>query len=384
MISKFSNVYAGHVDLGDMGQLATPANERRYPNEHLATVFAKSEAIARCMDEHGYHTLWLAEHHFQHEGYECIPNIMMVGVHLAHLTRRLRIGCGFNIAPMWHPLRLAEDFATADILTGGRIVFGVGRGYHTREVETFGAPMRDAEANRALFEEQVDIVMKAFSSESFAHQGKHYTLPPRVPYRGYELREITLVPRPVHRPVECWQPVVSASARGLDFMMKHGIKGLIGGGAATMAEKSIYAFQEASERAGLDYKLGEGLSLGIFYHLADSRARAVREITPWYEEHVKMFGPLGFVPGITAEQLEASTKRGGWGAAGVPTVEDYMKVGAWFAGTPEELIAYLRSLEERFPGLEYVHLSNSMGTPQAAMVEQLAWLGTEVMPTFTA
>ena len=318
MITKFSTVYAGHVDLGDMGQLATPANERRYSNEHLATVFAKSEAIAQVMDEHGFNTLWLAEHHFQHEGYECISNIMMLGLHLAHLTRGLRIGCGFNIAPMWHPLRMAEDFATVDILTKGRIVFGVGRGYHTREVETFGAPMLDAEANRELFEEQVDIVMKAFAQESFSHQGKHYTLPPAVPYRGYELREITLVPRPVHQPVECWQPVVSASARGLDFMMKHRIKGLIGGGAATMAEKSIYAFQEASERAGLNYKLGEGLSLGIFYHLADSRARAVREITPWYEEHVKMFGPLGFVPGITPAQLEASTKRGGWGAAGVP------------------------------------------------------------------
>jgi len=384
MITKFSNVYAGHVDLGDMGQLATPANERRYPNEHLATVFSKAEAIARCMDEHGYHTLWLAEHHFQHEGYECIPNIMMAGVHLAHLTRRLRIGCGFNIAPMWHPLRLAEDYATADILTRGRVVFGVGRGYHTREVETFGAPMLDADANRDLFEEQVEIVMKAFNSESFSHQGKHYTLPPAVPYRGYELQEITLVPRPLRRPVECWQPVVSAGARGLDFMMKHRIKGLIGGGAATMAEKSIYAFQQASERAGLNYALGEGLSLGIFYHLADSRERAVREITPWYEEHVKMFGPLGFVPGITSDQLEASTKRGGWGAAGVPRVEDYMKVGAWFAGPPEELIAYLRSLEERFPGLEHVHLSNSMGTPQEAMVEQLARLGTEVMPTFLA
>jgi alkanesulfonate monooxygenase SsuD/methylene tetrahydromethanopterin reductase-like flavin-dependent oxidoreductase (luciferase family) len=383
MITKFSNVYAGHVDLGDMGQLSTPANERRYSNEHLATVFAKSEAIARVMDEHGFYTLWLAEHHFQHEGYECIPNIMMVGVHLAHLTSRLRIGCGFNIAPMWHPLRLAEDFATAEILTKGRVVFGVGRGYHTREVETFGAPMLDADANRDLFEEQVDIVMKAFNSESFSHQGKHYTLPPAVPYRGYELKEITLVPRPLRRPVECWQPVVSAGARGLDFMMKHRIKGLIGGGAATMAEKSIFAFRDAAERAGLDYKLGEGLSLGIFYHLADSRERGVREITPWYEEHVKMFGPLGFVPGITPAQLDASTKRGGWGAAGVPTVEDYMKVGAWFAGPPEELIAYLHSLEERFPGLEHVHLSNSMGTPQAAMVEQLARLGKEVMPEFT-
>ncbi len=382
MITKFSTVYAGHVDLPDMGQDATPANERRYGNEHLASVFEKTEAVARCMDDHGYHTLWLAEHHFQHEGYECLPNILMMAVHLAHLTSRLRIGCGFNIAPMWHPLRLAEDYATADILTGGRTVFGVGRGYHTREVETFGAPMLDAEANRDLFEEQVDIVMKAFESESFSHRGKHYTLPPPTPYRGYEMKELTLVPRPVHRPVETWQPVVSAGARGLDFMMKHHIKGLIGGGAATMAEKSIFAFKEASERAGLNYTLGEGLSLGIFYHLAESRERAVREITPWYEEHVKMFGPLGFVPGITPAQLAASTRRGGWAAVGVPTVEDYMKVGAWFAGPPEELVAYLHSLEARFPGLEYVHLSNSMGTPKAVMLEQLAWLGKEVMPRF--
>jgi alkanesulfonate monooxygenase SsuD/methylene tetrahydromethanopterin reductase-like flavin-dependent oxidoreductase (luciferase family) len=382
MITKFSTVYAGHVDLPDMGQDATPANERRFSNEHLATVFDKTKAIARCMDEHGYHTLWLAEHHFQHEGYECLPNILMMAVHLAHVTSRLRIGCGFNIAPMWHPLRLAEDYATADILTNGRTVFGVGRGYHTREVETFGAPMLDAEANRDLFEEQVDIVMKAFATESFSHRGKHYTLPPAVPYRGYEVKELTLVPRPLRQPVECWQPVVSAGARGLDFMMKHCIKGLIGGGAATMAEKSIFAFKEASERAGLNYALGEGLSLGIFYHLAESRERGVREIRPWYEEHVKMFGPLGFVPGITPTQLAASTKRGGWGAAGVPAVEDYMKVGAWFAGPPEELVAYLRSLEARFPGLEYVHLSNSMGTPQAAMLEQLAWLAKEVMPQF--
>jgi alkanesulfonate monooxygenase SsuD/methylene tetrahydromethanopterin reductase-like flavin-dependent oxidoreductase (luciferase family) len=382
MITRFANVYAGHIDLGDMGQGATPANERRYSNARLAGVFEKTEAVARALDESGHSILWLAEHHFQHEGYEVLPNVLMCAVHLAHLTTRVRIGCGFNITPMWHPLRLAEDFATADILTRGRTVFGVGRGYHTREVETFGAPLLDQEANRELFEEQVEIIMKAFHEESFSHRGTHYTLPPAVPYRGYQLEKLTLVPRPVNLPVETWQPVVSASARGLDFMMKHRIKGLIGGGAATMAEKSIFAFQEASQRAGLNYKLGEGLSLGIFYHLADSRDRAVKEITPWYEEHVKMFGPLGFVPGITPAQLEASTRRGGWGAAGVPSVDDYIKVGAWFAGTPEELVAYLRSLEQKFPGLEYVHLSNSMGTPQAVMVEQIARLGKEVMPHF--
>src|ERR1700687_2081718 len=232
MITKFSNVYAGHVDLGDMGQQATPANERRYSNDQLVSVFEKAEAIARCMDEHGYHTLWLAEHHFQHEGYECIPNIMMAAVHLAHLTTRLRIGCGFNIAPMWHPLRLAEDFATADILTGGRTIFGVGRGYHTREVETFGAPMLDQDANRELFEEQVEIIFKSFNEESFSHKGKHYTLPPEVPYRGYTLKELTLEPRPARLPVECWQPIQSGTPRALDFMAKHGICGVIGGGSA--------------------------------------------------------------------------------------------------------------------------------------------------------
>ena len=82
----------------------------------------------------------------------------------------------------------------------------MGRGYHTREVETFGNPMLDAEANRELFEEQVEIILKAFRQESFSHQGKRYTIPPEVPYRGYPLKEITLVPRPLRQPVEIWQP----------------------------------------------------------------------------------------------------------------------------------------------------------------------------------
>ena len=85
-----------------------------------------------------------------------------------------------------------RGLATADILTGGRTILGVGRGYHTREVETFGAPMLNQEASRKLFEEQVEIIFKAFNEESFSHQGKHYSLPPRVPYRGYELEKLTL------------------------------------------------------------------------------------------------------------------------------------------------------------------------------------------------
>ncbi|MBV9828968.1 MAG: LLM class flavin-dependent oxidoreductase, partial [Alphaproteobacteria bacterium] len=276
MINKFATVYAGHVDFPDHGQNATPANDRRFTNEQLAGVYDKLEAIAKTMDKLNYDTLWLAEHHFQPEGYEVLPNLLMCAVHLAHLTPRLRIGCGFNVAPMWHPLRMAEDFATADIMTKGRTVFGVARGYHTREVETFGAPMLDQEANRELFEEQVEIMFKAFNNESFSHKGKHYTLPPEVPYRGYQLKELTLVPRPVNMPVECWQPIVSANPRGMDFMIKHGIKGAVGGGAATMQAGPIQGYQQAAERAGKHLKLGENLMLGVHGIVAKTREEALR------------------------------------------------------------------------------------------------------------
>jgi len=161
MITRFGSLFAGNVDFDNVGLEGTPVNDRWLSDEHLATVFDKSQNIAQLMDRLGYNTLWGAEHHYQREGYECIPNLLMLFVHLAQVTERLKFGCGFNITPMWHPLRLAEDFATADHLSGGRVIFGVGRGYHSREVETFGAPSTaiNNEANRELFEEGVDLIL---------------------------------------------------------------------------------------------------------------------------------------------------------------------------------------------------------------------------------
>ena len=128
MITKFDSSYVGSVDLENPGYLGTPINDRHYPNEVLADTLHKAVAYAKKMDGLGYDTFWMAEHHFQPEGTECIPNLLMMATHIAAVTKRLRIGCGFNIVPMWHPLRLAEDYAMADVLTGGRVTFGIGRG----------------------------------------------------------------------------------------------------------------------------------------------------------------------------------------------------------------------------------------------------------------
>jgi alkanesulfonate monooxygenase SsuD/methylene tetrahydromethanopterin reductase-like flavin-dependent oxidoreductase (luciferase family) len=384
MIMRFGSLYAGHVDLDNEGMDGTPVNDRWLSDEHLATVFPKSEAIATLMDRTGYDTFWLAEHHFQREGYECIPNVLMLALHLCHITRAIKIGCGFNITPMWHPIRLAEDYATVDRLTGGRVIFGVGRGYHSREVESFGAPILDQDANRELFEEQVDLIFKSFNQRAFAHQGKHYTIPPQVPYRGYELQEITLVPRPKTLPVECWQPVVSASQRALDFMAKYGIKGIIGGGAAAggASDRTVRAFREARARAGRETELGGDLCIGFSFHIADSVEQGIKEATPFFEENMKMFAPLGFVPGLTPEQIEAVGDPKRARQANLPTLRHAIKAGAWLVGPPELITEQLMEVQDKYPGLEVVNVGQVVGTPQAVILEQLERFAAQVMPAF--
>ena len=384
MITKFDSLYAGHVDMEDIGYGGTAVNNRAFPNEHLVTALEKARSLARLLDRMGYDTFWLAEHHFQREGYECIPNVLMAALYLAHLTRNIKIGCGFNITPMWHPLRLAEDYATADILTGGRVIFGVGRGYHTREVETFGSPLRDQPANRDLFEEQVEIIFKAFASASFSHQGRHYTIPARVPYRGYDLEDLTLVPRPVH-PVECWQPIQSATPRGLDFMARYGIKGLIGGGVAEGgAMRAVMdAYRDALRRAGRDAALGEGLCIGFHFQLGPTQEAAMKVAAPFFEENLKMFGPLRLVRSLSDADIDAMADPRRAPYAGLPSMEEAVKKGAYLCGPPAQIIEALMRVEQEYPGLDRISVSHPMGAPESLMLEQLEWFAAEVMPAFT-
>ena len=384
LITQFSALYAGHVLEGEgIGFNGTPHDDRWYSNDRLAEAFGIAKDSAILMDKLGYDVLWMAEHHFQREGYECIPNLLILSQYLCRFTKNLKFGCGFNILPMWHPIRLAEDFAMVDILTGGRVIFGIGRGYHTREIESFGAPLLDPDANRELFEEQYEIIMKAFNEESFSHKGKHYTIPPEVPYRGYTLKDITVVPRPVN-PVETWQPVVSGSDRGMDFMAKHGIKGLILGTHADYVDEYMHKFQEANARYGRDLPLGGNLGIGLWAYLDDTTAKAEKALEPLFEEHVKFAAPLGMLR-YTDEQMK-EVGPGGVArhiAAGVDFRETLDKK-AWFAGDSESTISYLREIEAKYPGVEQVMIGFPMGETKAQFKDQITRFAKEVIPTFKA
>ena len=271
MITKFDSSYVGSVDLENPGYGGTPINDRHYPNQELASVLHKAVAYAKQMDARGYDTFWMAEHHFQPEGTECIPNLLMMALHLAGVTKNLRIGCGFNVVPMWHPLRLAEDYAMADVLTGGRVIFGVARGYHTREVESFGAPLTDQAANREMFEEGVDIVFKAFNEERFSHKGKllHDPAGGALSRLHAEGHHPGAARRCACRSNAGSRSRAAPSAPSTSWPSTAS-RGVIGGGSAEggAVDKHMIGFQAAYARRGIKLELGERLSLGFQFFIA--------------------------------------------------------------------------------------------------------------------
>jgi alkanesulfonate monooxygenase SsuD/methylene tetrahydromethanopterin reductase-like flavin-dependent oxidoreductase (luciferase family) len=155
--------------LGDPGRLD------RY---HTAMDEAREFAVAA--EQAGFWSVWYTEHHFGHEGQELTPNPVLMGVDIAARTNRIRIGQAAAIATFWHPLRLAEDLAMLDQLSGGRLEVGLGRGLYGREALNLNrlADPRDQEQNRALFDETVEILLKAWGTTSSTTTAGSTSSPP--------------------------------------------------------------------------------------------------------------------------------------------------------------------------------------------------------------
>ena len=396
MIRNFSWNFVGWVDLEDVGFDGTPIDARHHTKEYLATAFHSFEQLAKLMDPLGYDALYATEHHFQPEGIEVFPNLQMLGLHLSHITKNLRFGCAFNILPQWHPLRLAEDYAMADILTRGRVIFGIGRGTQTREAETLGAPMLDQQKNRDLMEEGIEILVKALRQESFSHQGKAYSIPPPVQYRGRVMEEVTLVPRPLYS-TEIWQPISSGSPRGVEIQAKHGIKGILptiqlDGGP----DPKVLQYQQFAARHGRDLGLGEDLGVYLYCHLGSSKQEAAREVELFQEESFKRKAGIGGLPTDPKNATPFTNSLADLKALGSPRTardaaramgyrpleEQVMKDRGLLYGTPEEVIATLKHIEAKYPALETVILHPPELTHQSIMREQIQRFAEEVLPAF--
>jgi alkanesulfonate monooxygenase SsuD/methylene tetrahydromethanopterin reductase-like flavin-dependent oxidoreductase (luciferase family) len=146
-----------------------------------------NETVAQIVlaDQLGMHRAWVAEHHFSNYGYATNP--LLIIAKAAGLTSTIRFGQAVIVTPFWHPLRLAEDITMTDILTGGRLDVGVGRGYQNMEFEGLGIRLEDS---RAMFLEQLEIMKLAWTADDFTYQGQFFAVP----------KPITVLPRPLQQP----------------------------------------------------------------------------------------------------------------------------------------------------------------------------------------
>lgn len=141
----------------------------------------RGEDLARCIDEvvaeaqlaeaSGFDSCFFGEHHQDRDGF--LPSPLIVATAVAARTRRLRVGTSVILLPLHHPVQVAEDAVTLDLVSKGRLVLGVGIGYQPADFRAFGIPM---EERLGRFEEGIEILRRCWTAEPFSFKGAHYTL----------------------------------------------------------------------------------------------------------------------------------------------------------------------------------------------------------------
>lgn len=161
-------------------------------------------------EELGYDEIWLTEHHFSQYGRAAVPALAAQAI---ARTKKIRIGAGIVVLPFHHPIQVAEDWATLDHMSGGRIDVGIGRGNQPAEFKGFGVPMDEAEQR---FSESLEIIRLAWTEERFSYDGKFWQIP-----------EIEVLPKPFTKPhPPLWQAALSDYT--VQKVIDRGIHGLIG------------------------------------------------------------------------------------------------------------------------------------------------------------
>src|SRR3989449_8255195 len=175
-------------------------------------IYARGVEIPQAAETLGFGNVWLAEHHFSTYGYLSRPT--QLATYIAAKTKRIRVGTAVIVVPLNHPLVIAEEIATLDLLAGGRLDVGLGRGYQPYEFERFGL---DLESGRARWDESIDIILKAFSGQPFSYDGKLFKIP-----------ETTVFPQPLQQPrPPIW--MTAQSPESVEAAVRRGFNVLTGG-----------------------------------------------------------------------------------------------------------------------------------------------------------
>jgi alkanesulfonate monooxygenase SsuD/methylene tetrahydromethanopterin reductase-like flavin-dependent oxidoreductase (luciferase family) len=334
-------------------------NNRRTANQFVAEI--ADQAV--CAEELGMHSAWIGEHHFNSLGVLSCPDLVLT--YIAARTKRIRLAPAVTVLPLHHPIRVAEQWATLDLLSDGRVDFAAGRGYDLREYVPFAVSFED---NQGIFEESLEIVRKLWAADGrISHHGTHY-----------RFDEVRITPKPVQRPIPTY--VASFSKLSIELAARLGCNLIVAPFAAAMSfgglREVVELYRDTCVKHG--QKPGRVIS-SYFTHFADNdtqeqsaRARQIR----YYRECV--------IPALPGDPRTAPPSYRYF----IDMVDRLKKVrpedlteNAVLLGAPQRVTDTLKKAEAA--GISEVILYVNVGLkPHAQVKDEMARFMAEVAPAF--
>ena len=304
-------------------------------------------------DELGFDAAWLAELHFNRR-FSVMPAPMVIGAAMAQTTSRIRIGTAVHLVPLHQPIRLAEEAAALDVLSGGRSIFGIGRGAIPAHFQGYGVDQEDA---RERFLEGLEMVLGMWEHDDFSYRGKHF-----------QAEGITVSPKPVQRP----HPPVYIASNSPDTFNLVGELGhniLVAPTIVTVqgALSGLETYRSELEKNGHDPAARE-VNVTVHVNVAEDESRA----RSGFEKTINNY-------------LGTLRSGSGRGSARAQTL-DYETVLDEYAavGTPEQVSEKLDRFRERYGPDGFICWFNTGGMiPHEDVQHSMQLFAENVMPNFS-
>jgi len=226
-------------------------------NLDFGTLYSEMFRQVEFVDQAGFDSVWLTEHHFTDDGY--LAAIMPTLGAIAARTKRVSLGTYVLLAPFYHPLRLAEDTATIDVISNGRLRLGIGLGYRGEEFAGFQVS-RQQRLGRTL--ETIEILKRAWTGERFSFAGKYF-----------QFRDVQVLPRPISKPHPqlLWGGMAPAAIkRGAELDLSF---------ACNLGQREVALYRDTLRQLGKDPAAYSIVNSRIVY-VADTAEQAWAEIGP--------------------------------------------------------------------------------------------------------
>ncbi|MGE3536403.1 MAG: LLM class flavin-dependent oxidoreductase [Candidatus Tectimicrobiota bacterium] len=339
-------------------QLPEPGSQVKYYREALEQV--------RHAEQLGYTSVWFTEHHFSRHG--IVPSSLAVLAYLAGVTRTIRLGTAVSVLPFHNPIQLAEEAATVDLLSDGRLDLGVGRGYQWGEFHKFGVSMDEATRR---FEEAMEVLTRAWTAtEPFDHRGEFW-----------QFHDMTLHPRPLQHPhPPLW--VAASSPGSMDRVARHHWNLLIGQGETfQQVAAQVEYFRSAVADAGGVYAPNRVVAARAMY-TAPSREQARQDTEApfmWFKRTgQEVSAPPEHQVELLPEDFKEYRRRY---ARGVYANYDTMWDNVTLFGTPDDVAERIAGL--RHAGVEnLIFFINYGGIEHHKVLASLELFADKVMPLF--